>query len=209
MFKTIVTIEVGPEKRPFPVHKELLCSQSDFFAAAFNSTHKFQESIKGVVHLTEDRPDVFEYFVQWLYTKSLAHEDVDAPIPAYHHLLRLYALADKLSINALKNDIVDRIAVLADEKNVVPAPSDTLILYNDIRESAPVRRLVLDLFRFKKTNQLIQNHEDSWDEGFLRDLVVGSKADGKVDGGKPWKKDVCVYHEHRVVPAHGCKLEEK
>ncbi|KAI9877431.1 MAG: hypothetical protein M1830_003916 [Pleopsidium flavum] len=209
MFKTIITIEVGPEKRAFPIHKELLCSQSDFFSAAFNPTHAFQESLKGTLHLPEDRPDTFEYLVQYLYTKSLAHEDVDAQIPAYHTLLRLYALADKLSIPALKNAIVDRMAAIADEKNVVPAPNDTHILYDEIRESAPVRKLVLDLFRYKKTKQLILTHEDSWDERFLRDLVVVSRGEGRVEGKKPWKKGGCVYHEHPEGTVHGCQLHEK
>lgn len=200
MFKKTVLIEVGAQEQPFTVHRELLCRASDYFAAALDETHRFHESVHGIVRLPDDRADAFEYLVQWLYTKSLEHEGVDADQPAYFRLLHLYALADKLGVRALKNDIVDRMAAIADRTNVVPAPDDTQILYNDIRESAPVRRLVLDFFTFKKTDLLIDTHEDSWDERFLRDLVVIYKrpnAQGQPSGQAPWRKDLCgTYHEH-------------
>ncbi len=170
--------------------------------------------------------------MQWLYTGRLEHEAVDASPPAFFPLLRLYALADKLCVEALRNAIVDRIARLAEERNTVPAPDDTRILYGEIGEGRPVGRLVLDLFVGLRTERVVGGHGDSWDERFLRDLVVllmrgrGGRGErgGEGGGGRgsgsgsgngsrmrvgraeaPWVKDICGnYHEHREGSEVGC-----
>ena len=111
---------------------------------------------------------------------------------------------------------MDRIAELADTRNAVPAPDDTRVLYGEIRESAPVRRLVLDLFVWMKTDALVVGHEDSWDERFLRDLVVrvkkgrsGGGTTGVRGGEAPWRRDLCAYHEHGEGDVRCCQRGEK
>jgi hypothetical protein len=90
----------------------------------------------------------------------------------------MYALADRLCIEAMRNDIVNRMADLAERTNSVPTPSDTYILYGTIRDSAPIRKLVLDLFAFKKTDNLIASHDDEWHPAFMRELVCKLKRPG-------------------------------
>ena len=115
------------------------------------------------MHLPEARPPIFEYFVQWLYTRSLGHEDLNGQErPAFFRLIGLYALADLLGVSGCKNDICDLVGQLAEERNCVPSPDDTRVLWGEIREGARLRTLVLDLFSFKKTDHLIETHEDSW-----------------------------------------------
>lgn len=81
-FSAMATVVVGDEKnttRPaltYLVHKELLTSASPFFAAALNST--FAEGLGQIVRLPEEKPEIFEWFLQWLYTGSLT-----VPGPAY------------------------------------------------------------------------------------------------------------------------------
>ncbi|KAI9738795.1 MAG: hypothetical protein M1834_008302 [Cirrosporium novae-zelandiae] len=210
MFKTIVKVEIGPESIPFWVHKEIICSQSPFFHVAFNGS--FKEAIDQAIKLPEDSPEVFEYFMQWLYTGSLAHEAVDSDKPAFHILIRLYILADKLSIPQLKIDLVSKFIDTAEQKNCVPNADDTHIVYEELRESSPMRLLVLDLFMYKKTEKLIETDEDSWHERFLRDLIVKLKKEktkdqdtDKVKVLPPWKLDRCRYHEH--YDGQTCKQE--
>lgn len=218
LFKTAITITVSPTCQPFTVHGELLCRESAYFAACLNRRHGFVESTTNTIHLRADRADAFEFFVQWLYTRRLEHEAVDARPPAFFPLLHLYALADKLGVEALRNDVVDRVARLADERNTVPAPDDTRILYGEIREAAPVRRLVVDLFVRKRTERVVVGHGDSWDERFLRDLVVRLKREvrggsgsgsGRERGEAPWVEDICGnYHEHAKGTEGGCKARK-
>ncbi|KAL8783764.1 MAG: hypothetical protein Q9213_004380, partial [Squamulea squamosa] len=106
LFKTILTITVGEaEKRPFLVHREILCSVSPFFAAALNPSYDFRESRSSTFHLPSARPVDFEYLVQWIYTRTLTHEEVAAPHPAYFRLIRLWILADELQVEGCKNAI--------------------------------------------------------------------------------------------------------
>ena len=84
----------------------------------------------------------------------------------------MYSLADRLCIEGLRNGVVDLVADLADRTNSVLTPSDTRTLYEVIRDSAPLKGLVLDLFAFKKTDRLVERHADSWHTAFLRDLCV-------------------------------------
>ena len=69
-FSGVVPVVVGDDSdksRPqvkYSVHKELLTAASPFFAAALNGT--FAEGMDQVVRLPEEKPDIFEWFLQWL-----------------------------------------------------------------------------------------------------------------------------------------------
>jgi hypothetical protein len=111
----------------------------------------------------------------------------------YFTLLDLYRMADQLLMEAMRNAIVDLTAELAESTNSVPTPADTVILYEKIRHNAPMRHLVLDLFAFKKTENLIITHPDAWHPKFMRDLVFMLKTCGshvefvKRHDVRPWR----------------------
>lgn len=227
-FASIVVGQPGSKTSPetaYTIHKDLLTAASPFFSAALNGA--FAEGLDQTVRLPEEKPDIFEWFLYWLYTGSLttpstncsalptrsaahpihltlhpapptllpAHTDGDlrnaAGSPKYFLLLDLYALSDRLLTTPLSNHILDTMARLSEATNSVPTPSDTWILCDTIRDSAPVRRLVLDLFAYKKTDKLLESHRDEWHPRFLRDLVVKLKRPGfeSLDrhGLVPWR----------------------
>ena len=69
---TVLVGEPGNKNRPetkYLVHKELLTSASPFFAAALNGT--FAEGLDQEVRLPEEKPEIFEWFLHWLYTRTL------------------------------------------------------------------------------------------------------------------------------------------
>ncbi|KXL49817.1 hypothetical protein M433DRAFT_33795, partial [Acidomyces richmondensis BFW] len=161
------------------VHKELLTAASPFFAAALNST--FAEGTNQAVTLPEEKPEIFEWFLQWLYTGSLTIPHANGNhqgSPKYFLLIDLYALSDRLLTTPLSNQILTTIARLSEATNSVPTPSDTWILYDNIRENSPLRTLILDLFAYKKTDKLLETHKDEWHPKFLRELVVKLKRPG-------------------------------
>lgn len=129
-FSGTATILLGAQEAQRIVPRELLTTVSPFFHAAL--TGAFAEGLSQTVKLPEDRADVFDYFLYWLYTRRLDHEAVDAadPIkPAYFWLLHLYCLVDKLGVEDCKNAIVEKVARLAEETNSVPTPTDTWIVF--------------------------------------------------------------------------------
>ena len=162
LFKTIVTILVGPERHAFQVHKEMLCQASPFFAAAFDSDYNFLEASSGSLAFPDFRVMDFEFFVQWLYRRDLAHEELDVPKAAYFRLIRLYILADWLRIETLRNDVIDMMIKMSEKWNSVPTPDDTILLVEQVREKTALRKLIVDLFIYKKTDQLVEKHEDQW-----------------------------------------------
>ncbi|KAK6442997.1 hypothetical protein LTR95_000710 [Oleoguttula sp. CCFEE 5521] len=223
-FSGCATVLVGSDAAPtttptgpkgavsYLVHKELLCSASPFFAAALNST--FAEGLDQTVRLPEEKPEIFEWFLQWLYTGSmttpgpayqvphlqtaaqvpgaltpwsslvLADAQADGELrnhagsPKYFLLIDLYGLSDRLLTTPLSNHILSTIARLSEATNSVPTPSDTRIVYEQIRATAPLKNLILDLFAYKKTDKLLATHKDEWHAKFLRELVVKLKRPG-------------------------------
>lgn len=171
-FTTISTILVGPQLAPFQIQTSLLTSKSSYFRAAL--TGLFAESSNNSITLDDVPVDHFQLLVTWLYDQVLPTPYKDRK-PAYYTLLHVYALADRLGLEGARNAIIDTISDLADETNSVLTPSDTRILYEDIRDSAPLRTLVLDLFSFKKTDRLLELHAGLWHAEFLRDLTVHLK----------------------------------
>ncbi|WPG98125.1 Hypothetical protein R9X50_00091100 [Acrodontium crateriforme] len=217
-FTGVVPVIVGDsndKSRPqtqYMVHKELLTAASPFFAAAFNGS--FAEGLDQVVRLPEERPEIFEWFLQWLYTGTLTTpiagsfgSNVSTPTsqfelslnqlvapdtmmqmdgelrnsagsPKYFLLIDLWAFSDRMLTTPLSNHILSTIARLSESTNSVPTPSDTCILFDTIREEAPIRTLILDLFAYKKTDKLLETHKDEWHPKFLRELVVKLKRPG-------------------------------
>lgn len=81
---TVVVGEAANKSRPqtqYLVHKELLTAASPFFAAALNST--FAEGLDQIVRLPEEKPESFEWFLQWLYTGTLTIQP-SAPSQVFH-----------------------------------------------------------------------------------------------------------------------------
>ena len=74
LFKTPITLTIGPNAHPFPLHLEALLACSPFFTAAFNPHYAFREALTSTLHLAEINVVDFEYFTQWLYRRSLEHE---------------------------------------------------------------------------------------------------------------------------------------
>ncbi|KAF2174869.1 hypothetical protein K469DRAFT_612849 [Zopfia rhizophila CBS 207.26] len=169
-FTSTTELFIGPKPTRFLLHTSLLTSHSPYFRAAL--TGPFLESTSQSIKLPDISVEVFELCVGWLYTGDIHPIPFKYGKPAYYTLLNLYIVADRLCFEGLRNRIVDIMADLADSTNSVLTPSDTRILYEQISENAPIRKLVLDLFAFKKTDKLLQTHSDKWHAGFLRDLCV-------------------------------------
>ena len=175
--------------------------------------------------LPEDRLEDVEYFLRWLYSsRSLQHPKLDElqrpanrkQKPTFSVLLRLWIFADKYSIRELQNDICDKVVSVAEQENACPNPEDTWTLYEEVNEGARIRDVVLDLFAWKRTEKLLEEHEDAWHQRFLRSLAVRAKKamrppdppKGPVQPPQsmtakspartlpPWKVDQCAYHDH-------------
>ncbi|KAI4616874.1 hypothetical protein J4E83_006456 [Alternaria metachromatica] len=70
----IVTIFVGPEKKRYNLHKDIICHHSEYFRVAYNG--RWKEADEGVT-LEDVEVPVFNVFVHWLYTQQVPEKTLD------------------------------------------------------------------------------------------------------------------------------------
>jgi hypothetical protein len=89
------------------VHKKLLSERSAFFDAAINSG--FRETVENEIVLESKNPQVFEFFLTWLYTGSLPTirdyicASLDQTLVPEIIFLALFAMADEFLAPSLKS----------------------------------------------------------------------------------------------------------
>lgn len=98
----IITIYVGPERRVYTAHKDLLIARSPFFEKCLQSG--FKEGKQNEVCAEEDVPEAFDLLVIWIYTETVTPLSDLARTKAALHA---YMLADKYCMITFQNAIVD------------------------------------------------------------------------------------------------------
>ncbi|KAI4258509.1 MAG: hypothetical protein L6R42_005048 [Xanthoria sp. 1 TBL-2021] len=63
----IVTIKVGPDRKSYTLHRDLLCDRSSYFRAALLG--QFKEAQTGLIEFPDEEETTFELFALWLYTQ--------------------------------------------------------------------------------------------------------------------------------------------
>jgi hypothetical protein len=95
---------VGPEKKSFSIHKNIICNRSPFFQAA--CAERWQASTPKALELPEDDADTFDVYLHTAYTGHVDVGDLEdawvgeETLPEYDRrslrLVNSYVLADKL-----------------------------------------------------------------------------------------------------------------
>lgn len=142
----IVEVVVGPTKRLFMFHKQILCDLSPFFKAAL--TGRFREGDEQRVEFLETDIVIFEQFQCWLYSGIIpATRDMvkDKNHEVFPVLTNLYIFGDKLGIPALQNKVIDSYLQARAVKSWTPFV-DIPRICCDLPSTSPLRKLFVDLF---------------------------------------------------------------
>jgi hypothetical protein len=153
----MVTVEVGPKRQKYHVHKALVTRHSDFFEKAL--TGPWKEADERVVRLPNIHPCGFNIFVGWMYTGTIPENDVNdwlaagdcQAIPGPRNertdllILQTLVVADQLVApvfqQVVNNGFADWMAPCDywrfHYKNIIFA-------YANLPESCPVLRLIVD-----------------------------------------------------------------
>ncbi|KAJ9655667.1 hypothetical protein H2201_008747 [Coniosporium apollinis] len=203
----MIRVDVGPDRKAFFVHEQLLRNVSRFFDAV--TRNDWKESTERVVPLPVDDPDVFSLFVGWLYNcKFSTKNDVGGAEGnrEYVMLAKLYVLGDKLQATGFKHSVID--AILG--KTVAPLqptnhhwhPLGSVIryLYESTPPASPARCLLVDLYVYHGQGNWLTTHATDEDvtRDFLLDLSVAlrdgrSRSDSAIDPKELAKSG--QYHE--------------
>ena len=145
------------------MHKNLLCGKSDVFAAAFRPG-SFKEGATGSIDLPDEDPNVFASFVEWLYMKTFSasckgsSEDCSTD---FILLTKLYVLADKYLIPALKIDVLHEFKKHRSHSSM--AITMCIYIHKNTKPMAPLRLYVVDeMHRSPGLTTALKNTKDDF-----------------------------------------------
>ena len=206
-------VEVGEdhgELQTFSVHKEIICHYSAYFRAACKG--EFLEAKTGKVKLPEDRIELFDLFVKWVYSQNLEKvlaDVADVALPFWTALIDLYVLADRLQVLTLKNAILDRMlckahGALRDSRgrDKFPSNADICHAYENTPPTSPITTFLAELFALRRDFTI---EKDEVPKDYLYDLALGLRLRWDCRYGlPPLMKEPCRYHEHDGAEKPGC-----
>jgi hypothetical protein len=190
-----VTLIVGKEKKPYTLHKELLCLYSDDFRAAFNGS--FKEATERKIELPDVETSLFDEFQVWLYTQDL--QGPTGQSEQLHFLANMWIFGDQHQIPLLQNYAMDKIFAKRIECNsfavaVIPK------VYKKTMAGSPLRKAVIEIVGsvMKLDDWKIEN-TSGWTVEPLTDLMLAvhqTRLDKDVTFPDPPKRDKCFFHIH-------------
>ncbi|ERF77047.1 hypothetical protein EPUS_07953 [Endocarpon pusillum Z07020] len=148
----IFKVLVGSKKVSFNVHKNFVCGVSPFFHGTCNSLSK--EGLKDEVYLPEADPEVFDAFMEWVYTGKVKfsawpiNKTSKPECNAWWSFgTKLYLLAHYLQCTTFGNAVIDSISRAVTNKQVMLFPGPNLIdlLYKSTPGDCGLRRIFVAL----------------------------------------------------------------
>ena len=208
-----MTVFVGPKRKKFYLHRELICERSPFMEKCFKK-NRFGEGDKNELHLPEDDVKAFSIIVDWIYRNRLPSRN--DPQYDLSDMSAAYCMADKFGMEELVNDVMDSIrsnvarhegdpckralfSAMALTQLTGPAKSPLKRFYvehlvfqmmknpksfHDLKRNEPARTGVEELFKLPELGFYIM--KKTWQ----------FQIEGWSD---PAKWDKCCYHSHSTT----------
>ena len=134
------------------MHRNLLCTASPVFEAAFTGEGSFVETRTQTFDLDSSEVSIktLEHLVQWLYSNDYELPEtagIVSPHDRYIELTDLYVFAEKYVIVDLKNSIIRELWRLHETK--VPSSTPIRRIYDNTPGSSPCRRLLAAGYAWK------------------------------------------------------------
>ncbi|SMR57125.1 unnamed protein product [Zymoseptoria tritici ST99CH_1A5] len=200
-FNTYATLQIGPEKKPVAVFRDVLDRHCAYFRI------KSEDKDRAHCELSSLDCDAFAIFLQWIYTAELVLMEEDEERQDLHGirkwtlLAKLYTIGTVLYAPVLKNKIVDMF-LQGFRGGPKFSMSDTKlidIIYEFSPEGSQLRHILTDHYMIKLGGGYwLKHNRDILPREFLADLAVGWSVMG-MDPRKlldPAKARQCVYHDH-------------
>ncbi|KAI4919366.1 hypothetical protein J4E90_001499 [Alternaria incomplexa] len=180
----IVTIFIGPEKKRYNIHKDVICHHSEYFRTAYNG--RWKESDEGVT-LEDIEVEVFNIFVHWLYAQTLPNrpqfilwlaEETDPGSvlysPRYRHawelVLKCGIFGDRFLVPAFHrlahNTFVnEHFEVVDDGTNGIPYET-SIWAFDNLPKDNPILVMMVDLQCIAWTEE----HDDEAEKSLMSQL---------------------------------------
>jgi len=211
-----VDIYVGPDKKHWSLHRNLLCHHSSYFETEFQG-HEVPKGKNGrpgedQLELPDDDPRGFELLVKWLYqgqledcADSTAEKKYDYAVACH----KLYMLCDKFDMIRLKNLAMDQYRLSLNEAELVPDADEINEIYRVSPPYSPFRRLMTKIAARQIMDPEVDKDAESYrgcfqdNTDFAVDMINSIRL---MSGGMlfedPTAGDECSYHDH--IDGDGC-----
>jgi hypothetical protein len=166
---------VGTEEKKFVFHKDILCIQSGFFAAAFKTEWMTAEDQP--LRLTEEDPEIFKAFFYWIYRNRIiipetvydkGARSIDGP---YGLLAKLWILGDMYQIKSLQNDAIDGFIRYHQDNTGLPAEVISFVYENTFQPSCGIRKLLVCIAEYHYEAEDMDPEKTYFPPEFLLDMV--------------------------------------
>ena len=210
----LVTVIVGPGKADFAIFEELLTYHSPYFRAALKGA--FKEAQDKTVTLESEDPQIFEFFVHWLFYKRFPndsdcgeltgkwHNDSadDEDTTKLNNLIHLYVFYDRYQVPQLKTALIEEIFNHIENLDHELAPPDLVsYAFNNLPDKDPLRRLLVDSFVYWASRlQWAESKIPKYPPKFL-EKVMGRytrRMDISCDKCNVDGLLICNYHNHQT-----------
>lgn len=215
---TMTDIYVGPERRHWSLHQNLLCHHSEaleneIFGATQGSNKKDR------LDLPDHDPAGFELLVKWLYQGTL--DDVSDIVDAnqkYEYAVschKLYLLCDRFDMAQLKNVAMDQYRKGLHQAELVPDADEIDQIYRKSPAGSPFRLLMTRIAARQimdpGSERDVETYRECFENNpdFAIDLVkaIRSGTGGMLFDDPTDTRNGCDYHDHE--PGPNCNVKGK
>lgn len=194
----MIVVEVGPNRQRYRVYKELISFYSEYFRNALKEPWK--EAEDRLIELPDIEPQVFDIFVDWLYTQKVPEknrfwvaptETLKANSTEHVQLaeilvMKTYVFADRFLVPKLRCAIYNYFAASLTKDSIPPYYEAIIYAFNNLTEKSAMLDLLVGL------------HCAFWDES------CDTESNGEVD----MRKDLPIDFLLRVM-IQSSKMKDK
>jgi len=145
---------VGVEAKEIPVITSIATRSSKFFQAAME--HDWKEAHEKRILLPETRVDIFEGYLQWLYTGQITFTRSNAFVESIH----FYVLGDFLDDFKFRNASLESIMAEAVENERIPGLLSVELAWTRTPADSLLRHLIMEMWivwRVSNTLEVLLN----------------------------------------------------
>ncbi|KAJ4334039.1 hypothetical protein N0V95_009273 [Ascochyta clinopodiicola] len=204
------TVLVGPDKKPFVIHQDLLTYHSQFFKAAL--TGNFKEAGDKTVTLEEDDPLIFEFFVHWLYHKGFPakHNTTVELLNDWEHekdnggaktgnLINLYILSDQYGVPDLRFlALTELFQHMEEPETGLPNRSQIVHAFNSLPDGSALLLYLVDSHCLYSGGTFCE-YENAYEfpSAFLVGIIRRYSQYARGDRSPSEELNLCDYHLHK------------
>ncbi|KAK0347935.1 hypothetical protein LTR91_005817 [Friedmanniomyces endolithicus] len=204
-----VDIFVGPERKHWSLHRNLLCHHSSYFETEFEG-HEVPKGGKkngeNKLELPEDDPKGFQLLVKWLYQGQMEDSSILTEEEKYEYAVachKLYALCDKFDMIHLKNLAMDLYRANLNAAQLVPDADEINDIYRGSPPGSPFRTLMTKIAARQIMDPDVDKDAETYRKCFQNNpdfAVEMVNAIRHMSGGMlfddPTEVLECAYHDH-------------